>query len=47
VVVQPGGGHNFRPVELRYDGTVLELAGPWRAEAQRDALELIEQVTLR
>src|SRR5690242_17987760 len=47
VVVQPGGGHDFRPVELRYDGTVLELAGPWRAEAQRDALELIEQVTLR
>jgi hypothetical protein len=47
VVVQPGGGHNFRPVELRYEGMVLELAGPWRAEAQRDALELIEQVTLR
>ena len=47
VVVQPGRGHHFRPVELRYDGTVLALAGPWRAEAQRDALELIEQVTLR
>jgi hypothetical protein len=45
VVVQPGGGH-FRPVELRYDDTVLELAGPWRQEAQRDALELIERVTL-
>jgi hypothetical protein len=47
VHVQPGGGDNSRPVELRYDDTVLELAGPWRQEAQRDALELIEQVTLR
>jgi hypothetical protein len=47
VVIQPGGGKNFRPVELRYDDTVVELAGPWRSESQRDALELIEQVTLR
>jgi hypothetical protein len=47
VVIQPGGGPDVRPVELRYADTVLELAGPWRAEAQRDALELIEQVTLR
>jgi hypothetical protein len=46
VVIQPGGGRNFRPVELRYGETVLELAGPWRSEPQRDALELIEQVTL-
>jgi hypothetical protein len=46
VVIQPGGGRNFRPVELRYGETVIELAGPWRSESQRDALELIEQVTL-
>jgi hypothetical protein len=46
VAIQPGGGRNFRPVELRYGDTVLEVAGPWRSEAQRDALELIEQVTL-
>ena len=46
VTIQAGGGRNSRPVELRYGETVLEVAGPWRSEAQRDALELIEQVTL-
>jgi hypothetical protein len=45
VVIRPGGG-NFRPVELRYGATTLVVAGPWRTEAQRDALELIERVTL-
>jgi hypothetical protein len=46
VVIRPGGGDDFRPVELRYGETSLVAAGPWRAEAQRDALELIEWVTL-
>jgi hypothetical protein len=46
VVIRPGGGDAFRPVELRYGETTLVVAGPWRTEAQRDALELIERVTL-
>lgn len=46
VVIRPDGGSDFRAVELRYGGTTLEATGPWRTEAQRDALELIERVTL-
>lgn len=46
VVIRPGGGDDFRPVELRYGETTVVVCGPWRTEAQRDALELIERVTL-
>ena len=46
VVIRPDGGSEFRAVELHYGETTLQATGPWRTEAQRDALELIERVTL-
>jgi hypothetical protein len=46
VVIAPNGGPELRMVELHYGESTLVAAGPWRSEAQRDALELIERVTL-
>jgi len=44
VTVRPGKD-TFRPVEIAFEGGALLLAGPWRNEHQRAALELIERET--
>jgi hypothetical protein len=45
VEIKPGHGSNFRPVEIRYEGATLTVAGAWRAARQRAALQLIERAT--
>ena len=44
VTVRPGKAA-FRPVEIAFEGATLLLAGPWRNDRQRAALELIERET--
>jgi hypothetical protein len=44
VTVRPGKD-TFRPIEIAFEGGTLLLAGPWRNQHQRAALELIQSET--